>query len=295
MTAPRRPGLSNKVKPLRIIGLTLIVTALALGVWAFAWEPASFVTRTHRVAIPHWRAELAGLRVAVLGDLHVGSPYNGLSKLAEIVDATNRLRPDLILLPGDFVIQEVLGGKFVSPEDASAVLARLKAPLGVWAVLGNHDWWLDEKRVQAALEQHGIRVLEDRAVVIKRGDAQFWLVGISDFWEGPHDVRAATSAIHDDAPVLMFTHNPDVFPTIANRFSLLVAAHTHGGQVHLPLLGRPIVPSAYGQRYAIGHVVENGRHLFVSSGLGTSIIPVRFRVPPEISVLELVPIEQPGS
>jgi predicted MPP superfamily phosphohydrolase len=285
----------SRMTPGRIVSVAFMVAALALGSWAFIWEPSSFVTRFHRVAIPHWRAELAGLRVAVLGDLHVGSPYNGLSKLAEIVDATNGLQPELILLPGDFVIQEVLGGKFVRPEDASAVLARLKAPLGVWAVLGNHDWWLDEKRVQAALEQHGIRVLEDRAVVIKRGDAQFWLVGISDFWEGAHDVRAATSAIHDEAPVLMFTHNPDVFPTIANRFSLLVAAHTHGGQVHLPLLGRPIVPSAYGQRYASGHVVENGRHLFVSSGLGTSIIPVRFRVPPEISVLELVPIEQPGS
>ena len=281
--------------PRRIAGLAFIVAALALGAWAFVWEPASLVTRTHRVAIPHWRAELAGLRVAVLGDLHVGSPYQGLSKLAKIVDATNGLQPDLILLPGDFVIQGVLGGTFVSPEEASAVLARLKAPLGVWAVLGNHDWWLDAPRVQAALEQHGIRVLEDRAVAIQRGGVQFWLVGISDFWEGPHDVRAAMSAVRDDAPVLVFTHNPDVFPTIADRFSLLVTAHTHGGQVDLPLIGRPIVPSAYGQRYAIGHVVENGRHLFVSSGLGTSIIPVRFRVPPEISVLELVPIESPGS
>src|SRR4051812_47173703 len=113
----------------RIVSLAFIVAALAFAAWAFVWEPASLVTRTHRVAIPHWRAELAGLRVAVLGDLHVGSPYQGLSKLAEIVDATNGLQPDLILLPGDFVIQGVLGGTFVSPEEASAVLARLKAPL----------------------------------------------------------------------------------------------------------------------------------------------------------------------
>ena len=93
--------------------------------------------------------------------------------------------------------------------------------------------------------------------------------------------------IRDDAPVLMFTHNPDVFPVISNRFSLLIAGHTHGGQVHVPLVGRPIVPSKYGQRYAYGHVVEEGRHLFVSTGLGTSILPVRFGVPPEVTVLEL--------
>ncbi|MGZ5141018.1 MAG: hypothetical protein ACXWCX_24730 [Burkholderiales bacterium] len=89
----------------------------------------------------------------------------------------------------------------------------------------------------------------------------------------------------------LFTHNPDIFPTIAGDFSLLIACHTHGGQVYLPLLGRPIVPSRYGERYAIGHVAENGRHLFVSSGLGTSIIPVRFSVPPEITVLELYPLQ----
>lgn len=89
--------------------------------------------------------------------------------------------------------------------------------------------------------------------------------------------------------MLLFTHNPDVFPKISERFSLLIAGHTHGGQVHLPLLGRPIVPPAYGERFAIGHIQENGRHLFVSSGLGTSILPVRFRVPPEVSLLELYP------
>ena len=229
------------------------------------------------------------MRVAVLADLHVGSPFNGISKLHQIVDLTNSLKPDLIIIPGDFVIQGVLGGSFVTPEEAAAVLARLAAPLGVWASMGNHDYWLDARRVTAALEKQKIGVLEDNAVRIQRGDTHFWLVGISDFWEGPHDVRKAMSQVKSDAPVLMFTHNPDIFPTLSNRFSLLIAGHTHGGQVHLPLLGRPIVPSKYGQRFAYGHVVENGRHIFVSPGLGTSILPVRFRVPPEVTLLELHP------
>src|SRR5207342_2035864 len=120
-------------------------------------------------------------------------------------------------------------------------------------------------------EKRKIPVLEDQAVEIRRGDAHFWLIGIGDFWEGRHDVRKALAGVTDDAPRLLITHNPDIFPTISDRFSLLIAGHTHGGQVQLPLLGRPIVPSKYGQRFAYGHVIEDRRHLFVSPGLGTSI------------------------
>jgi predicted MPP superfamily phosphohydrolase len=279
------------MKPIRLIAVAVVVMALGFGIWAFGFEPASLTTRKYDLSIPHWNAELAGLRIAVLADLHVGSPFNGISKLNEIVELTNSLNPDLIIIPGDFVIQGVLGGSFVAPEQAAAVLARLTAPMGVWACLGNHDWWLDARRVVAALEKQKIPVLEDNAVRIRRGSAHFWLVGVSDFWEGPHDVRKAMGQVTDDAPVLMFTHNPDLFPTVSSRFSLLIAGHTHGGQVHLPLLGRPIVPSKYGQRFAYGHVVESGRHMFVSPGLGTSILPVRFRVPPEVTLLELHPVK----
>jgi predicted MPP superfamily phosphohydrolase len=279
------------VKRARLAGALVATLALALGLWAFGGEPASLVERRQQLAIAHWSDELAGLKVAVLADLHVGSPFNGLDKLGRIVEATNALEPDLVLIPGDLVIQEVLGGTFVAPQRTAAVLARLRAPLGVWAVLGNHDWWLDAREVRAALEQHGIRVLEDAAVRVSRGGGHFWLVGISDFWEGPHDLGAAFERVADDAPVLAFTHNPDVFPEIRQRFSLLVAGHTHGGQVYLPFIGRPIVPSHYGQRYAYGHVVEGGRHLYVSPGLGTSILPVRFRVPPEITLLEIYPAQ----
>jgi len=275
------------MKRRHIIFGAMLITALGCGIWGFAIEPASLTTREHELSIPHWSPELAGLRVAVLADLHVGSPFNGMAKLDKIVELTNSLEPDLILIPGDLVIQNVLGGSFVPPEQAAATLARLKAPLGVWACLGNHDWWLDAGRVAAALEAQKIPVLEDDAVRIRRGSAHFWLVGISDYWEGRHDVRKAFVKVADDAPVVAFTHNPDVFPTISNRLSILIAGHTHGGQVYLPLLGRPIVPSQYGERFAYGHVVENGRHIFVSPGLGTSILPVRFLVPPEITSLIL--------
>jgi len=126
-----------------------------------------------RVVHTLWSAELAGVRVAVLADLHVGSPFNGIAKLETIVQLTNSLKPDLIVIPGDLVIHGVRGGTFVAPEEAAAVLARLTAPMGVWASLGNHDWWLDGRRVLAALEKQKIGALEDSAVRIERGSTHF--------------------------------------------------------------------------------------------------------------------------
>ena len=112
-------------------------------------------------------------------------------------------------------------------------------------------------------------------------------MGIGDFTEAHHDIEAALSTLTGHAPLLAITHNPDVFPEIPRRVILTIAGHTHGGQVFVPLLGRPIVPSHYGQRYALGHITENGHHIFITIGLGTSILPVRFLTPPEITILKL--------
>ena len=262
---------------------SLCVASFAL--WGFWLEPASLRNESHEIHLPHWPAACEGLRIAVLADLHVGSPFNGLDKLARIVELTLKAKPDLILLAGDYGISDIIGGSKVSPEEIADGLRPLAAPLGVFAVLGNHDWWTGAPRIQRALESVGIPVLEDVSVLLNRGGCAFQLAGLSDFWEGPRNYRAALVNIPSGMPTVAFTHNPDAFPEISPPVDLMIAAHTHGGQVYLPLLGRLIVPSKYGQRYAIGHVVENGRHLFVSSGLGTSIIPVRFLVPPEVSVL----------
>jgi uncharacterized protein len=267
-----------------IVGGALFVAALT---WGFLIEPRLLRNEDYSVSIPQWPAACDGLRVAVLTDLHVGSPMNGIDKLREIISLTERAQPDLVLLAGDYVIHDVVGGRFTSPETIAQELRALSAPRGVWAVLGNHDWWLDAVRVQRALEANGITVLEDQAVPVRFGACEFWLAGIGDFWEAPHDVQRALRTVPDGAPILALTHNPDVFPEIPDRVALTIAGHTHGGQVYVPLIGRPLVPSRYGQRYAAGHHSENGRHLFVSTGLGTSILPVRFLVPPEISVLTI--------
>ena len=261
--------------------------AVGLPLWGFVLEPASLRNEDYELSLPRWPGSCDELRIAVLTDLHVGSPFNRIGKLDRIIDLTQRAHPDLILLAGDYVITDVPGGEFTAPEEIAEHLQHLAAPLGVWAVLGNHDWWLDGPRVRRAIESVGIPVLEDEATRVASGPCSFWLVGVSDFWTGRHDVRRALSQVTDSDPVVVLTHNPDVFPEVPSRVALTIAGHTHGGQVYIPGIGRPIVPSRYGERYAIGHVVEDGRHLFVSSGLGTSIVPVRFLVPPEISVVTL--------
>lgn len=271
----------------RKIGLVCVAICLLLFIWAFFVEPASIRIREQKLNISNWPALCNGIRVAVIGDLHVGSPFKGLDSLGELVENVNRAKPDLILLPGDFVIRGVLGGSFVAPEDFAPVLSKLDAPMGLYAVLGNHDWWFDANRVKDALSTNGIRLLEDRSALLTNHSCQLNLVGISDYMEGSHDVKSALANIEPGDPVLAFTHNPDIFPELPASILLTIAAHTHGGQVRIPGFGPPIVPSRYGQRYAAGHIVEDNRHLYVSVGVGTSILPVRFLVPPEVTILQI--------
>lgn len=265
----------------------LALVAVVLGLWAFWIEPAWLTTHKCVLQLPQWHAEHRGLKVAILTDLHIGSPHTGIEKLQQVVRRTNDERPDLVVLLGDLVIQGVVGGRFVEPEPIAKALQGLQAPLGVFAVLGNHDWWYDGPRVQKALEAAGIVVLENQAHSVQHRGKAFWVVGIADLWTRKPDIVSSLRQVEGNDPVILITHNPDLFPDVPSRVSLTLAGHTHGGQVNLPLVGRLVVPSRYGQRYAMGHVVEEGRHLFVGGGVGSSILPVRFRVPPEVVFLEL--------
>ena len=280
---------------LRVTFIVLLVVLVVLAAWAFWWEPSTTVVRRVGLAVPAWHSEHQGLKFALLTDLHVGAPHMGLARLRDVVARVNAEAPDLVVITGDFVIGGkdhaggVVGGAFVEPESIAEELKQLRAPLGVYAVLGNHDWWYDGERVGRALGGAGLKVLENEAARVESDGRAFWLVGVADFWTRKPDIEGALRQVGTDDPVILFTHNPDIFPRVPARVALTVAGHTHGGQVNLPFVGRPVVPSEFGQRYAMGHVVEGGRHLFVSGGVGTSIIPVRFRVPPEIVVLKLEP------
>jgi predicted MPP superfamily phosphohydrolase len=271
-------------------GLAGLVAFAAAFAWGFWLEPQRLVVIETQLTLPGWPAQLAGLRVALLSDLHVGSPFWDLPALSRLVERTNAEKPDIVLLAGDYQINDVPGGSFVPPEPIAERLSKLKAPLGVFAVLGNHDWWNEGERTRKALTDHGIVVLEESSQRLERQQTPFYLVGLADQLTRRSAPQAALAAVPAGAPTLLLVHEPDVFesfPRLGISPTLTLAGHTHGGQVWLPLFGRRVVPSRFGERYAYGHVVENGRHLFVTSGVGTSVLPVRFLVPPEIAILVL--------
>jgi hypothetical protein len=274
-------------------GLAVVLCLLLiLLIWSAWIEPRRLVVREATLALEKLESAHPGLRVAVLADLHIGSPHHGLAKLRAIVAAVNEREPDLVVILGDLVTQGVLGGSVVAPERIAPLLAELDAPLGTFAVLGNHDYWYGAALVAASLRSAGVTVLEDEGDYVTAGGQRIWLAGVTDYWEGRHDIAGALASVPENEPSILLTHNPDVFPEVPERVDLTLAGHTHGGQVNLPVLGRLIVPSRFGQRYAAGLVAEGGKQLFVSTGTGTSILPIRFRVPPEVVMLNLQPADR---
>jgi uncharacterized protein len=264
--------------------IALGAAAGALAARALWLEPRRLVVRRLSLQLPNWPGELGGLRVAVVADLHTGAVHTGEDWVERIVERVNAERPGLVALLGDFVDQHAALAEPVAPEAVAERLGRLRAPLGVVAVLGNHDWIEGGRRTARALRDAGIPVLENEAIETGRG---LWVAGVADAAERTALVGAALERVPGGAPCILLTHNPDVFPRVPARASLTLAGHTHGAQVNVPLLRRKAVPSRFGARYAGGHVEEGGRQMYVSRGLGTSALPLRFRAPPEIALIEL--------
>jgi len=271
-----------------------------LGGYAFAIEPRfRLVVAEHDVQSGLWPKNYPPLRIAMLSDLHACDPWMPVDRINEIVDVTLRLEPDLIVVLGDFAAGlRRFRTSAIGPDDWARPLARLSAPLGVHAVLGNHDWWTDVDAVRHGLRKARIPVYENDAVKLRINRRRFWLAGLGDQiahrgrqggFRGVDDLPGTMKQTRDGAPVLLMAHEPDIFVKVPRRVALTMAGHTHGGQIRLPGIGRPIVPSQYGERFAYGHVVEAGRHLVVSAGLGCSILPVRFGVPPEVTMVTLRP------
>ena len=272
---------------LYILGAPLLIATL-LVLWAFVIEPNRVVVNTVEIKIPAWPAAFAHLKIVAISDLHAGRPYINEAKLEKVVEMANATEPDLIVLLGDFIARDKDENLLMTPEIIASKLKGLHARYGVYAVLGNHDWNFNGERVTRALEGAGIRVLENDVAPIQHDGQTVWLLGVPDFWmRQPIDIRPALAKINAPGPVIALTHNPDVFPTLPPNVSLTLAGHTHGGQVNIPFYGRPIVPSQYGERYAAGYIQENNRQLFVTTGIGTTGLAVRFRVPPEIAVLTI--------
>ena len=286
----------------------LAAASLSLGGYAFAVEPRwRLGVARYRLRPPGWPAGLA-LKLAVVADLHAGEPAMPAARVEAIVARTNALQPDAILLLGDYEASHKWLTRRIRPAEWAPLLGALRAPLGVHAVLGNHDWWDDWEAHQRrrgptagrrALERAGIPVYENDVVRLVKDGRAFWLAGLGDqvafrigrdgrrwLFQGVDDLPATLAKITDAAPVIMMAHEPDIFARMPGRVALTISGHTHGGQVRLAGWS-PWVPSRFGNRYAYGHIVEGGRNLVVSGGLGCSLLPVRFGVPPEIVEIDI--------
>lgn len=285
---PRQWGRSPRWgKRLRVLLDAIILLLGGLIFWGFLIEPGRLVVREQAIKMDNWPRELNGLRIAVISDIHVDNWFITDKKLRAIVERTNQLQPDLILIPGDYMSGNGWVKRTVEPEVFGPVLKDLRARYGVYAVLGNHDWWHDGVKVRRGLEANGIKVLENEVVLIDIQGTSIWLAGLADLWTRLQKVDETIDKIPQGVPIIALTHNPDIFPKLPQRVQLLVAGHTHGGQVRFPLIGTVVQSSDFGEKYERGYVFENNHHLFVSTGIGTSIMPVRFGVPPEIVLLTL--------
>lgn len=224
------------------------------------------------------------MKIVFLSDFHVGSHSGDPERLRKIVLDASALEPDLVLLGGDFLNMMPRFGGRVPPETVSGCLEPLKAaPLGVWAVLGNHDYQYDGKAVVAALSAGDIPVLHNRSIRLEHLGIAFHLAGVDDYATGRGRLKATVGSVPKHEPLIVLTHDPAAFADLEDRSALVLAGHTHGGQVVLPFFGPVVNASVAPLAHTYGHIVgESGGQMIVSSGLGTSGLPIRLGTWPEI-------------
>ena len=245
------------------------------------------VVRQLTLSIAGWPRTARPLRIAFLADYHVGSHAGDVARLAAIVGEAAAFKPDLVLHGGDFVNMQVFGGGRVPPRTIAGILGRLDAPLGRFAVLGNHDYTYDADDVTQALEDSGITVLSDARRTLRFEGHGIGLIGLPDARELRGEGRALLAALSAERPAIVLAHDPFWFAHVPPGPHLTLAGHTHGGQIRFPLIGPLRNASRAPLRWSYGHVAEEGRDLYVTSGLGTSGVPLRIGVPPEFAVIEV--------
>jgi len=263
-----------------------LVALLALLVAAKAWRDtmADPVVRRTALMLPQLPAGSRPVRVALISDIHVAGPDMPPSRLSRIVGQVNRLRPDIVLIAGDLISDKAMATRHYSAEDAVAPLAGLDAPLGTFVVPGNHDHWFDLPALAREVGRHGMTLLVNDAVQA----GPLVVGGLDDAYTGRADVPATLRAMDRlrGIPVVL-SHSPDPFPLLPGSIPLMLAGHTHCGQIGYPWGGAPVSLSRYGSRYACGRVDEGGKVVVTGAGLGTSLLPLRLFTKPEIWLIEI--------
>lgn len=262
---------------------------LGLGADAILVDPNFPVVIRHQISLERWPQALDGFTIALISDFHY-DPIFSVHPIRAAIGMLNDLRPDLIALTGDFVSVPWIGNHAkaaAAAEPCARLLSQLKAPHGLWAVLGNHDCFTDPERVTSALEAEKIPVLVNQSVPIERNGARFWLAGVDDVMAKGADLDQTLRKVPKDEAVVLMAHEPDYADDVARYpVDLQLSGHSHGGQVRVPLVGPLYLPDL-ARKYVWGLYKIGGLTLYTNAGLGTVEIPVRFDCAPEITLLTM--------
>lgn len=244
-------------------------------------SPQASVTHTD-IRLPRLPETFDGLKIVLLTDLH-HSLLTPIEDVDHAVRLANRQRPDLVALTGDYV---TLSPEYIGP--VARALGNLRARLGVFAVLGNHDFNVDADGMARALEAQSIHVLRDSSWALKSGSNRLWLLGVDDFWWGGGRPERALRQVPQDELKILLCHNPvGIFWAAARQIDLVLSGHTHGGQVRLPVVGGYLSRPKFGKQFVEGWNRLNGTQIYVSRGIGKIILPFRVGCPPEVALLRL--------
>jgi predicted MPP superfamily phosphohydrolase len=256
-----------------------IIITIILAIYSFFIEPNQLKLNKYIVK----DKELIGIKIVFASDFHIKP--NQQKRLEKIVNLINEQNPDIVVSTGDFVCGHT-DSSTMHPKEIAEELSKIKTKYGFYTTLGNHDGWYDKTYIEELLEAKGINVLNNENVKLQISNREIYIAGVEDKMTAFLNIYEALE--NTKSPTILLTHTPDVFPKVPGDINLTLAGHTHGGQVRLPLLGALIVPSDYGDKYSAGLIVEKGKKLLVTRGIGVSILPIRFNCTPEIVVIEFV-------
>lgn len=262
--------------------LYLLIVCILLGAYMFI-EPYWLDVKQINIKNKDIPSSFDGKKIVFVSDIHHG-PNFSRDRVKRMVEKVNDLEPDIILIGGDYTEKD---GHYITP--CFEELKNLEAPLGKYGVLGNHDYFRNAQPVKQGMRQAGITILDNTAQWIVHGKGRIRIGGVSDLYHGPQLLNPTIKDVREDDFVILLSHNPDFVERIRTyKVDVVLSGHTHGGQVTFLCLWAPYIPSSYGQKYKTGVVETEYTRVYISNGVGSTGIPIRFFARPQINVFKLI-------